>query len=203
MFQVKSVALIVLGSALAAVPVFGQEGYLSEVSVQYLGSFDRETTKDGVKQSASKSGGVLGSCRYFFSKHHGIELGYGDTINTQRYGLSSGNGGMSTHSRELTAAYVFRVPLRRWSVFGLAGAADLVFQPRDAPKPQNQPRAAFVYGGGVDVDITERMFFRAQYRGWSTTRPPGRFRPLLAWIESLTAPNRRLALDFGSRSVAA
>ena len=185
MFPVRPVALIVLGSALAAVPVFGQEGYRSDVSVQFMGSFVRETTKDGVTQSASKSGGLLVSYRHFAGGHHGFELSYGDTTNTQRYERSSGIGEMSTHSRELTAAYVFRVPFRRWSAFGLAGAADLVFQPRDAPNRQNQPRAAFVYGGGVDVDITKRMFFRAEYRGLVYESPTWNI-PALAGLNRVT-----------------
>jgi len=166
MFPAKSVALIVLGSALAAVPIFGQEeSYRSEVSLQGSGSVVSETTKVGIRQNAGNSGGVLGSYRFFFNEHHGVEVDYGYTSNTQRYGLASGVDGVKTHSHEMTAAYVFRVPFKRWSAFALAGVGDLVFQPKDAPTLQNQARAAFVYGGGVDVNVTRRMFFRAQYRG--------------------------------------
>jgi len=186
MFQAKSIALIVLGSALAAVPVFGQEeGYRSEVTMLNSGSFVSETTKDGVKQSASKSGGMLGSYRFFFNEHHGVEVDYGYTRNTQRYELASGIDGVKSNSHEMTAAYVFRVPFKRWSAFALAGAGGLVFQPKDAPTLQSQARAAFVYGGGVDVNVTRRMFFRAQYRGLVYNSPTWDI-PALAGMDRIT-----------------
>jgi len=149
-----------------AFPALAQvEGYRSEVSVQALGSFVKDTVDNGVRQSATKSGGVLGSYRFFFNNNHGVDVSYSHALNTQRYGLGSGLLGVRAHSHDMTAAYVFRYPLGRWTPFTLAGVGGLVFDPKDAPVAGTQARAAFVYGGGADFDLTKRVFFRAQYRG--------------------------------------
>jgi opacity protein-like surface antigen len=49
--------------------------------------------------------------------------------------------------------------------FALAGVGGLVFDPMYASALDKQARAAFVYGGGADFNITQRVFLRAQYRG--------------------------------------
>ena len=46
-----------------------------------------------------------------------------------------------------------------------AGVGSLVFQPTDDPTIGTQVRAAFVYGGGADFNLTRRIFLRAEYRG--------------------------------------
>jgi opacity protein-like surface antigen len=161
----KSLTALVLGSALASLPAFSQEEapqYRHEVSAQALGSFLKDTTENGVQHSATNSGGVLGSYRFFFNKNHGIEVDYGWTRNTLSYtGLSS----LKTDSHEVTAAYVFRYPLKRVSLFALAGGGGLVFDPKYAPSLDKQARAAALYGAGADINLTQRLFFRAQYRG--------------------------------------
>lgn len=184
MFQTKSIVFVV--AALSAVPVFAQyEGYRSEVSVQGSGSFIKETTKDGIQQSGSKTGGVLTNYRFYFSQHHGVEVDYGYTLNTERYALSTGTNGVNTHSHEATAAYVFRAPFKRWSAFAMAGAGGLVFDPKNNASLTRQGRAAFVYGGGADVDITRHVFLRAQYRGLVYNSPTYEM-PALAGLERVT-----------------
>lgn len=161
-----SAVTILTGAALVTFPARAQvEGYRSEASVQALGSFVRDTLDNGVRQNATKSGGVLGSYRFLFNNNHGVDVSYGHALNTQKYGLASGPLGVKARSHEMTAAYVFRYPLRRWTPFALAGAGGLVFDPKNAPGAGTQARAAFVYGGGADFDLTKRVFFRAQYRG--------------------------------------
>ena len=51
--------------------------------------------------------------------------------------------------------------------FMLAGSGALVFDPRNASiaGTQRQAKAAFVYGGGVDYDLTHHLALRAEYRG--------------------------------------
>jgi opacity protein-like surface antigen len=183
MFQTKSIFFMV--AALSALPMFAQyEGFRSEVSAQGSGSFIKETTKDGIKQDATKSGGVLTNYRFYFNQHHGVEVNYGYTLNTERYSLSTGTSGVETHSHEATAAYVFRVPFKRWSAFALAGAGGLVFDPNNAMLT-HQGRAAFVYGGGVDVDVTKHVFLRAQYRGLVYNSPTYDV-PVLAGMDRIT-----------------
>lgn len=160
--------VVALGSALAALPVLAQEGDVygkSEVSVQAFGSFVRSTTDQGVKQSASNSGGVLGSYRYFFTHNQGVEVNYGYSLNTQFYGLATGPLGIKSNQHEVTAAYVYRHPLHAFTPFVEAGVGGLVFDPTGGNPGSTQARAAFVYGGGADFNFTKRIFLRAEYRG--------------------------------------
>lgn len=139
--------------------------------MQGVGSFVKDTTQGGVRQSATNSGGVLANYRFFFSRNHGVEVNYGYTQNTQSYGSGSGDVGVKARSHEVSAAYVFRYPLKRLTPFALAGVGGLVFDPRNAPGLDKQARAAFVYGGGADFNITPRLFLRAQFRGFVYNSP--------------------------------
>ncbi len=47
----------------------------------------------------------------------------------------------------------------------LAGVGGLIFDPKDFAGASTQTRAAFVYGGGADFNLTDRIFMRAEYRG--------------------------------------
>jgi outer membrane immunogenic protein len=165
MFRTSSFAAIVLGGTLAALPVFSQEVGRSEASVQAFGSFVKTTTDNGIQQGATNSGGVLASYRFFFSNNHGVELNYGYSLNTQTYGLPTGSLGVKSNQHEVSAAYVYRHALRGFTPFVEAGVAGLVFSPSDAPLASTQARAAFVYGGGADFNLTHRIFLRAEYRG--------------------------------------
>jgi opacity protein-like surface antigen len=165
MFKLNSFATILVGGALVAFPAFSQEAGRSEVSVQAFGSFVKSTTQDGIQQGATNSGGVLGSYRFFFSDKHGVEVNYGYSLNTQTFGFTSGTFGVKSNQHEVTAAYVYRHPLRHVTPFVEAGVGGLVFDPKDAPAATTQARAAFVYGGGADFSLTKRLFLRAEYRG--------------------------------------
>jgi opacity protein-like surface antigen len=165
MFRKYRFAAIVLGGALAALPALAQEAGRSEVTVQAFGSFVKDTTSGGVRQSATDSGGVLASYRFFFNNNHGVEVNYGYSLNTQSYGLADGPLGVKSNQHEVTAAYVYRHPLKHFTPFAEAGVGGLVFNPTEAPLASTQARAAFVYGGGADFSITKRVFVRAEYRG--------------------------------------
>src|SRR5215469_6031972 len=92
MFRKKLVLSIIVGGIAASMPAFAQEEspvYKNEASVQAFGSFVKSTSSNGVDQSASNSGGVLASYRFFFNSHNGVELNYGYALNTQTYGASS------------------------------------------------------------------------------------------------------------------
>ena len=173
MFGKKMVVTLIAGVASIALPAFAQseEPELNEVSVQAFGSFLKSTTDNGVQNSATNSGGVLGSYRYFFGVHHGVEANYGYSLNTQNYVSSSGALGVKNYSHEISAAYVFRLPLKRFTPFVTAGAGALVFDPKDFQGADSQTRAAFVYGGGADFKITHHVFLRAEYRGFVYNSP--------------------------------
>ncbi len=169
----KSIAASVAALAALALPAFAQQENPGkhEVAVQAFGSFVTSTTQDGVENKATHSGGVLGTYRLFFSRHHGVEANYGYALNTQSYGLPAGPLGVKTYSHEVSGAYVFRVPLRRVTPFALAGVGALVFDPKDSAGLSAQTRAAFVYGGGADFNLTRHVFARVQYRGFIYNSP--------------------------------
>jgi opacity protein-like surface antigen len=165
MSKVNSFLMLFAASVIVAAPAFSQEGFRSEVTVQGMGSFTKETTQSGIKQDGTKTGGVLAGYRFYFTKHLGAEINYGYTLNTQRYFTSSGTAGIKSYSHETTGALVYRVPFKKFSVFALAGAGAIVFNPKDMHGIDYQARTAFVYGGGADYNLTHRLFLRGEYRG--------------------------------------
>jgi outer membrane immunogenic protein len=173
MFRKKLVVTMVAGIVSMALPAFSQseDPGKNEVSVQAFGSFVKSNTNNGIQNSATNSAGVLGSYRRFFDVHSGVEVNYGYALNTQNFLSPSGTLGVDTHSHEISAAYVFRMPLKRFTPFALAGAGALVFDPKDFQGANSQTRAAFVYGGGADFNLSHRVFVRAEYRGFVYNSP--------------------------------
>ena len=173
MFRKKQVVTWFVSIASMALPAFSQSETpeKNEVSVQAFGSFVKSTTDNGIESKTTHSGGVLASYRYFFNVHHGVEANYGYTLNTQSYGSTSGVLGVKNHSHEISAAYVFRMPMRKFTPFVLAGAGGLIFEPKDFAGASSQSRAAFVYGGGADFDLSRHVFVRAEYRGFVYNSP--------------------------------
>lgn len=172
MFQKRLVITLAAGIASLALPAFSQsEASRQEVAVQAFGSFVSSTTQNGVENKATNSGGVLGSYRYFFSAHHGVEADYGYALKTETYGSAGEAQGVKTDSHEVSGAYVFRVPKGRVTPFALAGAGALVFDPRDFAGASAQTRAAFVYGAGLDFNLSHRWFMRAECRGFVYDSP--------------------------------
>jgi opacity protein-like surface antigen len=172
-FEKKLIVTIVLGIPAMALPAFSQseESGKNEVSVQAFGTFVKSTTDNGIENKATNSGGVLGSYRYFFNARHGVEANYGYSLNTQSYRSTSGVLGVKSYSHEISAAYVFRMPMRKFTPFVLAGADGLIFDPKDFVGADSQTRAAFVYGGGADFNVSRHVFVRAEYRGFVYNSP--------------------------------
>lgn len=167
MFRNKSMVTFIAGLASMALPAFSQTENPGkhEFSAQAFGSFLKSTTDNGVQNSATNSGGVLGSYRYFFNAHNGVEVNYGYSLSTQNFLSSNGALGVKSYSHEASAAYVFRFPLKGFTPFVTAGAGGLVFDPKDLQGVDYQARAAFVYGGGADFNLSSHVFVRAEYRG--------------------------------------
>lgn len=178
----------IMSLSISAAPAFSQEGEnqgKNEVSVQAFGSFLKSTTSNGIDNGATNSGGVLGTYRYFFNTHNGVEANYGYSLNTQNYGLGTGPLGVESYSHEATAAYVFRAPMKHFTPFVLAGVGAIVFDPKDFAGANTQARAAFVYGGGADFNLTHGFFMRAEYRGLVYNSPTYDL-PVLAGLDRTT-----------------
>jgi opacity protein-like surface antigen len=173
MFARKFVIPWVVSIASMALPAFSQSENpgKNEVSVQAFGSFVKSTTNNGIENKATNSAGVLGTYRYFFNTHNGVEANYGYSLNTHSYGLNTGQLGVKSYSHEISGAYVFRLPMRKFTPFALAGAGALIFDPKDFAGANSQARAAFVYGGGADFNLSQHIFVRAEYRGFVYNSP--------------------------------
>jgi len=159
----ESILMLAAGVALLGVRAFAQEYSRQDFAVQAVGSFVKTTTDDGVQNKVDHSAGVLGTYRFFFNKHHGFEVNYGYTHNTESY---SGLASLETRTHEISGAYVIRFPMKRITPFGLAGVSALVFDPHNFTGASSNTNPAFVYGGGADVNLTGHVFLRAQYRGF-------------------------------------
>src|SRR6202030_2509673 len=98
MFRKRIVVTLIASVASLALPAFSQseEQGKNEVSVQAFGSFLKSTTQNGIQNSATNSGGVLGSYRYFFNAHSGVEANYGYALNTQNFLSSNGTLGVKS-----------------------------------------------------------------------------------------------------------
>jgi len=173
MFGKRIVVTLIAGIAYMAAPAFSQSEEVgqNEVSAQALGSFVKSTTQNGVQNSATNSGGVLASYRFFFDRNNGFEANYGYALNTQNFLSPSSAVNVKNYSHEVSGAYVFRMPLKRFTPFVSAGAAALIFDPKDLAGIDVQTRAAFVYGGGADFALSHHVFLRAEYRGFVYNSP--------------------------------
>jgi opacity protein-like surface antigen len=160
--------LIMIAAGLAALPAFGQEEstHKQEVTVSGFGSFLKGTTSNGVRNEAENTGGVLASYRYFFNQHNGVEANYAFSNFTDRYGLGSNLTSVENRSHEISAAYVFRFsPIKRITPFVEAGVGGVIFDPKNFSGASTQTRAAFLYGGGADLNLSSHLYVRAAYRG--------------------------------------
>ncbi|MGD1073785.1 MAG: porin family protein [Bryobacteraceae bacterium] len=110
---------------------------------------------------------VLAGYRLYFNRYNGVELNYGYTQNTEKYGSS----GVKTNSNEISGAYVFRFPMKRWSPFALAGVSGMIFDPKNFTGASTQTRPAFLYGGGMDFNVSSHLFVRAEYQGFVYNSP--------------------------------
>ena len=168
MVRTKSLAALLMGTALISLPAFAQESgpeNRSEASAQFFGTFLKTTDQNGIRQSSSDSGGILASYRYFFTNHHGVEVNYGYSRSTVSYDFGGGPFGTSANQHEISGAYTLRFPMKRITPFVQAGIGGLIFQPRNFVVSNSQGRVAFLYGGGADLSLTKRIFVRAEYRG--------------------------------------
>jgi opacity protein-like surface antigen len=173
----------VIGAAILAILVtasgaMAQEGHWQEIGVQGAGFFTKDSSGNGINQHATDTGGFLLSYRYHFNRWLAADASYGYARNTQENFISSGSMSVQANIHEATGALVVTGPRRvlRLHPYGLAGAGALVFDPTGnlggfVAGAQSQAKAAFVYGGGVDYDLSKHFTLRAEYRGFVYERP--------------------------------
>jgi len=144
----------------------------SQITVQGTALITKDSTTDSgsVSRQSSKSGGFLIGYSYQFNSWAGAEGNYGYTRNTQNYLGSIGQSSIQANMHELTGSFVAHIPVHVASIrpYALAGAGALIFDPTDkfaVDGVGRQTKATFVYGGGINFDLTRNFGVRAEYRG--------------------------------------
>jgi opacity protein-like surface antigen len=166
---VSTVVLLFATSAIA------QEGR-SQISLQGTGVIIKNSVGSGVRQEVTKSGGLLAGYSYQFHRWAGVEANYGYTRNTQNYLSSSGPVGIQSDIHQITGAFVLHVPVETGIVkpYALAGTGALIFDPTSdvgIVAADQQTRAAFLYGGGLNFDLVRNFGIRAEYRAFVYKTP--------------------------------
>ncbi|MGB8130435.1 MAG: porin family protein [Candidatus Angelobacter sp.] len=168
-------------SAVAFIFLFMAAGFAqdfkSEFSVQGTVNLPKNSTNIDIPHDATKSGGFLIGYRYHLNSWFALQGDYGYTRDTQKYfDPFFGETDIQTNIHQLTGEAVISAPSSsRVRPYGLAGIAGLFFRPTNSPdnnfigigqgSGNNQTKPAFVYGGGIDFDLTKYMALRAEYRG--------------------------------------
>ena len=169
--KLTSLASLVVG-ILLLVPVAAMaQEVRSEVAIQGTGSFTKESTDQGIRHTATDTGGVLAGYRYHINRWVSAEAVYGWNRNTQEF---SSAGRVQSDVHEAIGGAVINVPApRKFMVrpYVLAEGGALVFRPTFAsgtiPGVGQQAVGAFVYGGGFDYPIPslKKVVLRVEYRG--------------------------------------
>lgn len=175
------------GSALAVLLFvsslsFGQDGHF-DFSLNAAGIFTKQSSGNGITQSATEGGGGFGTIRVRFNPKHSLLFNYGRGKNSQIYQTIE-NFHVLDNISEYTLGYMF-TPFRKgkFEPFVLAGGGWLSFSPRTTwvffpPLANNVPnniqvnfdaakqsQVAVLYGFGTDYKLPWRFALRLQYRG--------------------------------------
>jgi len=160
-----------------------------DVSINAAGVFTKQSSGNGISQSATEGGGGFFTARVGFKAKHSFLFNYGRSKNSQVYQTIDSFHVLTTIS-EFTAAYSYS-PFRKgkFEPFVLAGGGILRFNPRSTwvffpPLANNEPnniqvqlgavrqtQPAFLYGLGVDYKLPWRFALRLQYRGFLYREP--------------------------------
>lgn len=174
-----------------------------EIAVQGTGSFTKDSNGNGISQHATDTGGFIVGYRYHFNRWLAAEANYGYDRNTQQNLTSGGAFNVQANVHQATAAAVVTLPgTYRLNPYVLAGAGALVFDPtnnagQSVTGALRQAKAAFVYGGGVDLTLVKHVALRAEYRGFVYNRPDFQLGALNSNVTAHTAqPSAGLVFRF-------
>ena len=175
----RSIAAVVFGALFMFIAsARADEGHTQEVGVQGTGFFTKDSSSNVLNQHTTNSGGFLVSYRYHFNRWFAADVSYGWNRDTQQNISSTGSLNVQSNVHQTTVAAVMDLPWRtaRFNPYVLAGTGALVFAPTQnagatVPGAGNQAKATFVYGGGVNYDLSRHLMFRLEYRGLVYGRP--------------------------------
>jgi opacity protein-like surface antigen len=150
----------------------------SDISLQGIGFFTKDTNGDGISRTTSDTGGFQVGYRYHINRWFSAEGDYGFGRNTQRYFGNFGESRVQADVHAVTGDLVVNLPLpiRRIRTYALAGGGGLIFDPTgngsgSLPGASTQAKGAFLYGAGADYALTRHFSLRAEYRGFVYKNP--------------------------------
>ena len=178
MVRLKTLVAGLFASLLFASSSAAQELPRNEVSVQGTGFLTKDSEGNGIRQHTTDSGGLLASYRFHFNSWLAADGSYGYTRNTFRNLTSARAFNVQSNVHQAMGALVVTSPRMFFglSPYALAGVGALTFDPTGNSGgfllgSVSQTKAAFVYGGGADVNLTRRFALRFQFRGLVYRRP--------------------------------
>jgi opacity protein-like surface antigen len=171
----------VFGS-LAVITLFAAAGFAqdlkSQVNVEGVAGITQSNSNFLFPTSATVGGGFLAGYRYNLSALFAVEGDYAWMRNSQNFNILNIGSGIQTNVQELTGAAVLTPgSSHRVRPYLMAGGGAVFFHPTNSAINTllglgnnvgvnvNETRPAFLYGGGVDFDLTRYMALRAEYRG--------------------------------------
>jgi opacity protein-like surface antigen len=178
MVRFRILAITLFATLLFTSIALAQELPRNEISIQGTGFFTNDTTGKGNRQHTTNSGGLLISHRYHLNKWLATDGSYGYTRNTFQNSVFPGD--VQTMVNQFTGALVLTP--RSFGVikpFALAGGGILNFDPvinhfqaeEFNIRVRSQNKGTFVYGVGTDINLSNRLAFRLEYRGLVYDRP--------------------------------
>jgi len=173
-----AVSVLLLVLAQAPTSFASEETSKHEISFQGTGFFTKDSQGRGISQHATDAGGFLLGYRYHFNDWLAAEANYGYVRNTWQNFTNAGPFNVQANVHQATAALVVTPPfsVARLRPYLLSGSGALVFDPTGnsggtVSGAQRQAKAAFVYGGGADYELTKHLSLRTEYRGFVYKKP--------------------------------
>lgn len=155
-----------------------QEQSRHEISVQGTGFLTRDSNENGIRQHTTDSGGLLTGYRFHFNRWLAAEGMYGYSRNTWQNFTTPNALNVQANTHQSTGAFVVTSPRTFAGLrpYALTGVGALTFDPTNKPGgtiagANRQTKASFLYGAGTDVNLTQRVALRFEYRGLVYNRP--------------------------------
>jgi outer membrane immunogenic protein len=164
-------------------PSFAQNIGRSEINVQAtvpleLSNSAVDASGETLTNDPTRSAGFLLGYSFAVDKRFRVEADYGASRNSQRFvgeaGLTELQGDMNQFTGEIGFALSTRSS--KFLPYVFAGTGVVKFAPTDFTKStvagvQSQTEPVFVYGGGLEIGLTQNMGIRTEYRGLLTKSP--------------------------------
>jgi outer membrane immunogenic protein len=170
-------ASIVATFVLIAEPAMAQEDLRSQVNIQVTGLIPKDSNAtdsngDPITSHSNNSAGFLAGYTFHLNRWVALEGDYGFNRNTTTYSGSFGTSGIEANVHQMTGAFLLSLPIKvpRMRPYALAGGGALRFDPTSNLDSTTlgalaQTKGAFLYGAGMNIDMTRHFGVRGEYRG--------------------------------------